>query len=101
MMHCYPSLALGCIHVLSPLSGNHNCSRRYFDFFFKENISLDISCESSKQTIYMKCQDLYSLKTKNKLECRQLQILLDALRVKLKEMSHLKQTHFCFSILLL
>ena len=36
-------------------------------FFFSEKTSLDISCESSaKQTIYMKCQDLFSLKNKKK-----------------------------------
>ena len=43
-------------------------------FLFSEKISLDISCESSaaKQTIHMKCQDLFSLK--KKLECHLLQI---------------------------
>ena len=41
---------------------------------------LDISCGSSaEQTIHMKCQDFLSLKKK---ECRLLQILLGALRVK-------------------
>ena len=36
-------------------------------FFFSEKTSLDISCESSaKQTIHMKCQDLFSLKIKKK-----------------------------------
>ena len=53
--------------------------------------SLDISCESSaKQTIHMKYQDLFSLKNKKKikiLECRLLQTLLGALRVK----GHLRQ----------
>ena len=44
------------------------------DFFFPEKTSLDISCESSaKQTIHMKCQDPFSLKNKNKIECRLLQ----------------------------
>ena len=49
--------------------------------------SLDISCV--KQTIHMKYQDLFSLKKKKKkkkkekIECRLLQILLGALRVKI------------------
>ena len=52
-------------------------------FYFSEKTSLDISCESSaKQTIHMKCQDLFSLKNKKKFECHLLQILLGALRVK-------------------
>ena len=73
----------------------------YFIFYFSEKTSLDSSCESSAktsldiscessawQTIHMKCQDLFSLKKKKKkkkkknLECRLLQILLGALRVK-------------------
>ena len=37
-----------------------------FFFYFPEKTRLDISCESyAKQTIHMKCQDLFSLK-KNK-----------------------------------
>ena len=37
--------------------------------FFSEKTNLDISCESSaKQTIHMKCQDLFSLKIKTKKE---------------------------------
>ena len=37
----------------------------------------------NRQTIHMKCQDLFSLKNKDKnLECCLLQILLGALRVK-------------------
>ena len=36
-------------------------------FYFSEKASLDIACESSaKQTIHMKCQDLFSLKKKKK-----------------------------------
>ena len=45
------------------------CSRRQLNFFlyFSEKTSLDISCElSDKQTIHMKCQDLFSLKNKKK-----------------------------------
>ena len=39
----------------------------YFFFYFSEKTSLDIPCESSaKQTIHMKCQDLFSLKNKKK-----------------------------------
>ena len=63
------------------------CSRRhsfFFFFFFFLNISdktsLDTSCElSAKQTIHMKCQDLFSLKKKNKKKiknCRLLQLWL-------------------------
>ena len=52
-------------------------------FFLSEKTSLVISCElSAWQPIHMKCQDLFSLKNKNKnLECRLLQILLCAFRV--------------------
>ena len=36
-----------------------------FFFYFSEKTSLDISCElSAKQTIHIKCQDLFSLKNK-------------------------------------
>ena len=39
----------------------------FFFFFFSEKTSLDISCElSAKQTIHMKCQDLFSLGKKKK-----------------------------------
>ena len=57
-------------------------------FYFSEKTSLDISCESSAwQSIHMKCQDLFSLKKKEKekIECRLLQILLGALRVKVTQ----------------
>ena len=55
----------------------------FYYYYFSEKTSLDISCESSAwQTIHMKCQDLFSLKNKNFFECRLLQILLGALRVK-------------------
>ena len=38
-----------------------------FFFYFSEETSLDISCESSaQQTIHTKCQDLFSLKNKKK-----------------------------------
>ena len=52
-------------------------------FFFSEKTSLDISCESSaRQTIHMKCQDLFSLKNEKKIfECHLLQSLLGALWV--------------------
>ena len=54
-----------------------------FIYFFLEKTSPDISCElSAKQTIHMKCQDLFSLKNEKKnLGCRLLQILLGTLRV--------------------
>ena len=40
---------------------------KIFYFFFPEKTSLDISCElSAKQTIHMKCQDLFSLEKKKK-----------------------------------
>ena len=50
----------------------------YFFFIFSEKTSLDISCElSAKQTIHMKCQDLFSLKNKRKnFECRLLKFCL-------------------------
>ena len=56
----------------------------YLFIYFSEKKSLDFSCESStKQTIHMKSQDLFSLKIKKKkIECRLLQILLGDLRVK-------------------
>ena len=51
-------------------------------FFFCENI--DISCELSPwQTIRMKCQDLFSLKNKEKVLCRLMKCLLGALWVNL------------------
>ena len=35
--------------------------------YFSEIVSLDISCEASaKQTIHMKCQDLFSIEKKKK-----------------------------------
>ena len=60
----------------------------FFNFTFQKKTSLEISCESSaKQTIYMKYQDLFSLKKikiKKKIiiDCRLLQILPGTLRVK-------------------
>ena len=47
------------------------CSRRHsnFVFYFSEKTSLDISCESYvKQTIHMKCQDLFSLTSNKKIK---------------------------------
>ena len=38
-------------------------------FYISEQTSLDISCElSAKQTILIKCQDLFSLKNKTKIK---------------------------------
>ena len=64
------------------------CSRGHFNFFFifSEKTSLDISCDSSvKQTIHMKCQDLYSLKNKkNKIKKKMpsAAVVIGASRVK-------------------
>ena len=64
------------------------CSRRHskFFFYFLEKTSLAISCESSaKQTIHMKCQDLFSLKNKKKIKNKKLSsaaVVIGALRVK-------------------
>ena len=65
------------------------CSRLFF-FYFPEKTSLDISCElSAKQTIHMKCQDLFSLKNKinksnksiNKKKLSSAAVVIGALRV--------------------
>ena len=68
-----------CLTLKAP---NKICSRRHskFFFFFSEKTSLDISCElSAKQMIHMKCQDLFSLKTKKKQQ--------NKTKKKLKKMS--------------
>ena len=51
----------------------------FFFFFFRENVlTFHVNC-----LLGMKCQDLFSLKNKKiNFECRLLQILLGALRVK-------------------
>ena len=67
-------------------SASHNHSRWHFEIFFyyfSEKVSLDISCESSdshemSRLIFSKKKK----KKKKKIDCRQLQILLGALRVK-------------------
>ena len=58
-------------------------------FFFSEKTSLDISSESSaKQTIHMKCQDLFSLKNKKKKKkLSSVAVLIGALRVKISMVS--------------
>ena len=62
------------------------CSRRHSIFFyFSEKTSLDISCESSaKQTIHIKCKDLFSLKNKKKnyKKLSSAAVVIGALRVK-------------------
>ena len=62
------------------------CSRRhskFFFYYFLEETSLDISCElSAKQTIHMKCQDLFSLKKKIKKKLSSAAVVIGALRVK-------------------
>ena len=58
---------------------------KYFFIFFKENIRLDISCESSAmQRIHIKHQALFSSKdkSKKKIKCSLLQFLFGALGVK-------------------
>ena len=61
--------------------------RRHFEICFyivlNKEIGLDTACESStKQTILLKkCQNLFSLKIKQNLECRLLQSLFCALWV--------------------
>ena len=64
------------------------CSRRQskiFFFYFSEKTSLDISCESSaKQTIHMKCQDMFPLKKKKIKKFKKLSsaaVVTGALRV--------------------
>ena len=62
------------------------CSRQQLKkcFYFSEKTSLDISCESSaKQTIGMKCQDLFSLKNKKKIKIKlsSAAVVIGALRV--------------------
>ena len=59
------------------------CSRRHSNFYFLEKTSLDISCESSaKQTIHMKCQDLFSLK-KNLKKLLSAAVVVGTLKVKI------------------
>ena len=68
---------------------NQNCSRQiffsfFFFFYFSEKTSVDILCElSAWQMIYMKCQDLFSLKNnkKNFFSMLSAKILLGTLRV--------------------
>ena len=59
-------------------------NNKYFFIVFSEKIRLDVSSESSaRQRIHIKNQALVSLKGKSeKLKCRLLQFLFDALRVK-------------------
>ena len=53
-----------------------------FVFFFLQKISFDISCEySAKQTVYIKCQDLFSLKYKNKR-------MLSVTRIRFQDVFH-------------
>ena len=66
-----------------------SCSRQhskfFFFFFFSVKTSLDISCESSsKQTIHMKFQDLFSLKNRKKKKkiLSSAAVVIGALRVK-------------------
>ena len=74
-----------------------------FFFYFSEETSLDISCESSAwQMIHMKCRDLFSLKNNKKnFECCLLQILLGALRVKIVKWQSNRFFIFVYRIFLL
>ena len=63
--------------------------------YFSEKTSLDISCElSAKQTIHMKCQDLFSLKNKKKINKKlsSAAVVIGTLRVK----STCKEVLRCF-----
>ena len=52
--------------------------------FFLEKIRLDITCKlSAKQTIHMKCQVVFSLKTNKKNRMPSSTVLLSALRSRL------------------
>ena len=59
-----------------------------FYFYFSEKTSLDISCElSAKQTIHMKCQDLFSLNDNNNNNNKKLSsaaLVIGAFRVKVR-----------------
>ena len=73
------------IHIIltleAPITTAADDIHKYF-FIVSEKIRLDISHESSKQSIHMKNQALFSLKDKSKkLKCCLLQILFGSLRV--------------------
>ena len=64
-------------------------------YAFSEKIRLEISCESSEQTIHMKCQVLFSLKKKKKkIECRLLQICIALLGLRFNLCPSLQLLYF-------
>ena len=64
---CYQPLSINalCVSVLWTLKvPNTTAADNNLDFFCSEKTNLDIPCGSSaKQTIHIKCQDLFSLKS--------------------------------------
>ena len=53
------------MHQLIPITIAADNILKYFFIIFHREISIDISCElSAKQTIHMKCQDLFSMNLK-------------------------------------
>ena len=79
------SQAILILTLEAPITTAADDSHKYFFYYFSEKISLDVSGESScRQRIHMKNQALLSSKEKSKkLNCRLLQFLFGALRVKL------------------
>ena len=56
-------------YLLTFTTASDNNFYNFFFFYFSEETNLDISCESSaKQTIHLKCQDLFSEKKKWKIK---------------------------------
>ena len=69
-------------YYIVPITTTADDILKYFFIIFqrKQVLVFHMNC---LQTIHMKCQDLFSLKNlRNKNNCRLLQILLGALRVK-------------------
>ena len=70
-------------------------------FYFSEITSLDISCElSAKEIIHIKCQDLFSLKNKNKWKQSSAAVVIGALRglsvASLGGMIHIAENQIIF-----
>ena len=69
------------------------CSRRqiklFFLYYFSEKISFYISCESlAKQTIHMKCKDLFSLKKWKKILMSSAAVVIGTFRVETRDNEH-------------
>ena len=77
-------MAVSYSTLKGPITTAADDIHKSFFIVFSEKIRLDVSRESSaRQRIHMKNQALFSLKDKSKkLNCRLLQFLLGALRVK-------------------